>query len=140
MRVQKALSAIVVFLAVSFISMALYAQPNDPNNKCRFRYAAYPDSVYVDSAASLTVCLMNGGGEGVLTYVDGTNDMDYVEFAIPVGFGASDLVTTETISARPHHGYANQWAISAAARFSGCIPTGRQRSIPGKPYAWNWTN
>jgi len=55
-----------------------------------FQYVVFPTPIYTESEISLTICLVNLGGEGELIY-DGS-DTDQIVISVPLGSGPGDLV------------------------------------------------
>ncbi|XOF32657.1 MAG: hypothetical protein ACL93V_11550 [Candidatus Electrothrix sp. YB6] len=81
------------FLTVFFFSTAaLSAPPSKPE----FEYLAYPDIMYTDNESSMSVCLVNYGGSGEVSH-DGMFG-DHTVISIPVGTGASSLLSAGGIS------------------------------------------
>ncbi|MGA1823801.1 MAG: tail fiber domain-containing protein [bacterium] len=63
---------------------------NGKKGKVKFDYIVLPTTVYADSIVGLSVCLINQGDSGLVSY--DCSDTDHVVISIPLGNNPDDLV------------------------------------------------
>lgn len=86
---------LILLLTSLILSISIMSAHAD--EKLRFQYTVFPNTVYVDDVVNLTVCMTNIGGSGMLindgtVNDDGTLNKDNLVISIPLGNEDGDLI------------------------------------------------